>query len=551
MEKFSQSDKEIVISDFHTWGCPVYILDAENQSGGIGTPKWEPRSHTGIYLGQSPCHAGSVALVLNLRTGLISPQFHVIFDDEFTTVPYLQSDNAPPNWHKLASTSTEHATEHQKDLAYDWLHPDNINSLSLDASSSNNVPEEETDTSVPEGEPSSSNSQTMRGSNPDTSDEGTSFVNIDTLGLRRSPRIAQNPKRTPYGLLVMELSTFCSGMKGLAAVNHHCFQAQAVQYNDYLEQCFDGTANSLSPLVHIYQTSVANNKVFNLSEMLKLPDKMEFVKAMHVEVDSMFKEKIWKAVPRKEMLDYNAAERSKGIEIKRHQLMMICPFKRKRRSDRTLTKYKARLCCHGGQQEHGVNYWNTYAPVVSWSSIRILMTLARLNNMYTKSVDFVQAFPQAAVKSNIYLHNPPGVILSNNNGESVLKLLKNLYRLKDAGLTWYEHLTKDLNDMGFIPTQSDPCIYIKGKNVILIYVDDCCIMSPSEGEAMNIYKELESHGFKVTDAGTMEVYLGLQIDTHEDNSFTISQPFLVDRIINSFKGMKDAKMAKSLAVTTN
>ena len=98
LEKFSQTDEEIVVSDFHTWGCPVYILDAPNQSGAIGTPKWEPRSHTGIYLGRSPCHAGSVALVLNLDTGLVSPQFHLVFDDEFTTVPYLHSATTPPNW---------------------------------------------------------------------------------------------------------------------------------------------------------------------------------------------------------------------------------------------------------------------------------------------------------------------------------------------------------------------------------------------------------------------------------------------------------------------
>ena len=48
LEKFSQVDEDIVISDFHTCGCPVYILDAENQSGAISTPKWEPRSHIGI-----------------------------------------------------------------------------------------------------------------------------------------------------------------------------------------------------------------------------------------------------------------------------------------------------------------------------------------------------------------------------------------------------------------------------------------------------------------------------------------------------------------------
>ena len=70
----------------------------------------------------------------------------------------------------------------------------------------------------------------------------------------------------------------------------------------------------------------------------------------------------------------------------------------------------------------------------------------------TKLVDLVQAFPQATVKSNIYLHNPPGVVLPNTYGEKILKLLKNLFRLKDAGLTWYEHISKGLTNLGFFPT---------------------------------------------------------------------------------------------------
>ncbi|KAL7463024.1 hypothetical protein ACHAXS_005996 [Conticribra weissflogii] len=54
-----------------------------------GAPKWEPRARLGIYVGRSPNHAGSVALVLNPKTGLVSPQYHVVFDDDFTTVPHL------------------------------------------------------------------------------------------------------------------------------------------------------------------------------------------------------------------------------------------------------------------------------------------------------------------------------------------------------------------------------------------------------------------------------------------------------------------------------
>ena len=549
LEKFSQTTEEIVVSDFHTWGCPVFILDAANQSGSIGTAKWDPKSHAGIYLGRSPCHAGSVALVLNLKTGLISPQFHVIFDDEFTTVPYLESDSEPPNWPHLVSSCTERATDEQEDLAYAWLHPDAPSTVSEGApvgSASEGAPSGQ----ASERASSHPTSQEMRGSDA-TDATDTSFVNLDTLGLRRSARIANNPKRPVYGLMILALSVFTSNMSKSGAAIARCYQSRVTQYEDFLESNFDGTANRTSPLAQIYLTTTANNEVYNLSEMLKLPDKQEFLKAMHTEVESMFKEKIWVAVPKQEMLDHYRRERLKGKDIKRHQLMMIWSFKRKRKPDGTLTKYKARLCCHGGQQEWGVNYWNTYAPVVSWSSIRILMTLARLNNLYTKSVDFVQAFPQADVKANIYLHNPPGVILADTNGETVLKLLKNLYGLKDAGLTWYEHLTKGLDELGFKPTKSDPCIFIKGQNVVIIYVDDCCIMSPSEGEAMRIYKSFESKGFKVTDEGSMETYLGLQIESHDNSSFTVSQPFLIDRIIQSVRGMEDAKMAKSPAVTTN
>ena len=65
----------------------------------------------------------------------------------------------------------------------------------------------------------------------------------------------------------------------------------------------------------------------------------------------------------------------------------------------------------------------------------------------------------------------------------VLLLLKNLYGLKDAGLTWHEHLTSRLTNLGLTPTKNDPCVYTRGGNIIVMYVDDCVIISKSEGEA--------------------------------------------------------------------
>ena len=128
--------------------------------------------------------------------------------------------------------------------------------------------------------------------------------------------------------------------------------------------------------------------------------------------------------------------------------MMIWSFKRKRDPQVNVTKHKARLCCHGRQQQWGVYYWHTYSPAVSWSLIRTLMTLSNLHDFHTKSFNFVQAFPQAKVKSTIFLRTPDRVGLPGGKGV-VLKLLKNLYGLKDVGLTWFEHLSGDLEAMGF------------------------------------------------------------------------------------------------------
>ena len=73
----------------------------------------------------------------------------------------------------------------------------------------------------------------------------------------------------------------------------------------------------------------------------------------------------------------------------------------------------------------------------------------------------------------------------------VLKLIKKLYGLKDTGLTWYEHLREGLRNMNFKSTLSDPCIFTRGNSIIIIYVDDCCIISKSEEECKRIYNELE------------------------------------------------------------
>jgi len=107
---------------FHTLFCPVYVLDSRlHSAGGPGPPKWEPRSRIGVYLGHSPFHAGSTALVFNPSTGRVSPQYHVVFNGDFSTVPYMEQGTEPPNWAVLVKYSAELSTNQDFSLAETWL----------------------------------------------------------------------------------------------------------------------------------------------------------------------------------------------------------------------------------------------------------------------------------------------------------------------------------------------------------------------------------------------------------------------------------------------
>ncbi len=114
--------ENIPVKTFHTLFCLVYVLDACLQSpGGPGPPKWEPRSCIGVYLGHSPFHAGSVVLVFNPKTGWVSPQYHVVFDNTFFTVPYMDAGTVPPHWEDLLKYSSKKATDEEFSLAKDWM----------------------------------------------------------------------------------------------------------------------------------------------------------------------------------------------------------------------------------------------------------------------------------------------------------------------------------------------------------------------------------------------------------------------------------------------
>ena len=116
------------LEDFHTFGCPVFVLEAALQQG-QKIAKWTPRSRMAVYLGHSPNHASTVPLVLNIRSGLVSPQYHGIYDDQFMMTSCLQTNALPPNWNELfkqrrkKSLDGKSALQEKHTLGSEWVEP--------------------------------------------------------------------------------------------------------------------------------------------------------------------------------------------------------------------------------------------------------------------------------------------------------------------------------------------------------------------------------------------------------------------------------------------
>ena len=119
---------------------------------------------------------------------------------------------------------------------------------------------------------------------------------------------------------------------------------------------------------------------------------------------------------------------------------------------------------HGGQQTWGLDYWDTYyAPVVTWASVRLLLIIAKIHGLESKSIDFVLAFPQADLDVPVYMELPTGMNPINvsdiDQRQYILKLNKILYGLKQAGYNWFEKLRKGLITCNFIQSQVNTCVF--------------------------------------------------------------------------------------------
>jgi Reverse transcriptase (RNA-dependent DNA polymerase) len=258
---------------------------------------------------------------------------------------------------------------------------------------------------------------------------------------------------------------------------------------------------------------------------------------MQEEVDNQTKNGNWVVIPKTNL--------PKSARV----LPAVWAMKRKRKIlDGTIYKWKARLNIDGGKQVQGLDYWETYAPVASWSTIRLVLVMAVRHKWVLRQLDFVQAFPQAPIEQEMFMEVPKGFNVGGSRITHVLKLLRNIYGQKQAGRVWNGYLTKGLIQMGFTQSKYDMCLLWRGICIIVIYTDDTIIAGPLLEEVLETITAIGKK-FDITYSDKVCDFLGVNIAINDEKGeITFSQPKLIKSILEDLGLQNESKPKQTPAV---
>lgn len=255
----------------------------------------------------------------------------------------------------------------------------------------------------------------------------------------------------------------------------------------------------------------------NYTEAIESEDPGSWITAMEEEYESLRRNKTWEMTT---------------LPQGRTPIQSKWVFSIKERPN-CAPKYKARLVAKGFGQKAGIDYEETFAPVMKMDSIRIILSLATWHKLKMVHLDVKTAFLYGELEEELYLKQPEGF---DDNTDRVCKLKKGLYGLKQASRTWNKKLNKFLVELGLKRITSDQCVYFMKTDTIMvilgIYVDDELLCSNYESTMNEILEYIEEH-FEITvEEANCFVELQIERDT-VNNTMKIHQKHYVENLLES------------------
>jgi len=190
-------------------------------------------------------------------------------------------------------------------------------------------------------------------------------------------------------------------------------------------------------------------------------------------------------------------------------------YKVKYNVDGTLAKRKARLIARGFTQEAGIDFLDTFSPVATITTVRVLLSLATIKQWNFIQLDVQNAFLNGYTDEEVYMKIPQGYKTPQNaNGNLVCRLNRSLYGLKQASRQWFKHFSTSLKCHGFIQCTSDYYLFRYGEenNIVflLVYVDDIILAGPNT-DCLTSCQNILQNLFKLNVVGDLKFFLGLEI----------------------------------------
>lgn len=255
--------------------------------------------------------------------------------------------------------------------------------------------------------------------------------------------------------------------------------------------------------------------------------------AMKEEYDALMRNATWNLVPFSP--SYNVVGKKWVFKVK-HNL------------DGSLQKCKARLVAKGFHQRPGIDFSETFSPVIKPSTIRVILTIAVSKNWVVKQLDVNNAFLNGQLQEAVYMYQPEGFI-DPAKPTFVCKLNKALYGLKQAPRAWFDKLRTTLISWGFKNAKCDSSLFFfnNGDLVIfvLIYVDDMIVTGNCSKSLQKLTQDLHKL-FALKDLGDLHLFLGIEVKRTPDG-LLLTQTRYIEKLLKK-TGMENANPCFTPAV---
>lgn len=264
-----------------------------------------------------------------------------------------------------------------------------------------------------------------------------------------------------------------------------------------------------------YEVMSATHEMLSYEDIQKLPEREQVLwkSAMDDEMHSMKINKVWDL---EKLPDDMRAISCKWV------------FTKKRDG-----RYKARLVVRGFMQKEGLDYSETFSPVISMPALRLVLVMILNEDLHAFVLDVKTAFLNGKLKELVFMDQPQGY--DDNSGRKC-KLKRSLYGLKQAPRQWFERFLEFILKLNFKPLDNEPCIFVRYSNghkiVIALYVDDILIAGSNVNET-NVVISLLSKEFHMSKSESVSEFLGIRMKFTSD-SLIMDQESYVIKLLDKF-----------------